>query len=135
MKLLETLEDVLFALVTGLIAGLPLLVLGLIGYIAFDALVLSNFDVTTKAVTFILTTISFIITGMYIDVAWNSIKSENDKKEIITEVREKILNAKLELFVADMEIKEKDMFQNADALIKQVHRHIELAKKYLDEVY
>jgi len=135
MKPLETLEDVLFALVTGLIAGLPLLVLGLIGYIAFDALVLSNFDVTTKAVTFILTTISFIITGMYIDVAWNSIKSENTKKEIIREVREKILKAKLELFVADMEIKEKDMFQNADALIKQVHRHIELAKKYLDEVY
>jgi len=135
MKLIETLEDVLFALIMGLMAGLPLLVLGLIGYFAFDALVLSNFDVTTKAVTFILTTISFIITGMYIDLAWNSIKSENTKNEIIREVREKILRAKLELFVADTEIKEKDMFQNADALIKQVHRHIELAKEYLDEVY
>ena len=135
MKLLETLEDVLFALIVGLMAGLPLLVLGLIGYIAFDALVFSNFDIVTKAVTFILTTISFIITGMYIDLAWNSIKSENAKKEIIREVREKILKAKLELFVADTEIKEKDMFQNADALIKQIHRHIELAKEYLDEVY
>jgi len=135
MKLLETLEDVLFALITGLMAGLPLLVLGLIGYIAFYALALSNFDVTTKAVTFILTTISFIITGMYIDVAWNSIKSENTKKEIIREVREKILRAKLELVAADAEIKERDMFQNVDALIKLVHKHIKLAKEYLDEVY
>jgi fructose-specific phosphotransferase system component IIB len=72
---------------------------------------------------------------MYIDVAWNSVKSEKTKEEITKEIKEKILKAKLELFTADVEIEEKDMFSNADALIKLVHKHIKQAKEYLDEVY
>ena len=134
MKLIEALENVLFALIVGLIAGLPILALGLVGYIIFNVLVLSDFSATTKAVIFIFATMSFIITGMYVDIAWNSIKSENAKDETAKKIREKALKAKLELVAADVEIKEKDMFQNADALIKLVHNHIIHAKEYLDEI-
>ena len=135
MKIADFLENLLFTLIVGLMAGLPLLAFGLLGYSIFYALALSNLNETDKAVIFIFSSISFIITGMYIDVAWNAVKSEKTKEEIAKEIKEKILEAKLELVAADVEIEEKDMFTNADALIKLVHKHIKLAKEYLDEVY
>ena len=135
MKIADFLENLLFTLIVGLMAGLPLLAFGLFGYSIFYALALSNLNATDKAVIFVFSSISFIITGMYIDVAWNAVKSEKTKEEITKEIKEKILKAKLELVAADVEIEEKDMFANADALIKLVHKHIKLAKEYLDEVY
>ena len=135
MKITDFLENLLFTLIVGLMTGLPLLAFGLFGYLIFHALALSNFSVTDKAVIFVFSSVSFIITGMYIDVAWNAVKSEKTKEEIAKEIKEKILKAKLELVAADVEIKEKDTFSNADALIKLVHKHIKQAKEYLDEVY
>lgn len=135
MKIADFLENLLFTLIVGLIAGLPLLAFGLFGYSIFYALALSNLNATDKAVIFVFSSISFIITGMYIDVAWNAVKSEKTKEEIAKEIKEKILKAKLELVAADVEIEKKDTFTNADALTKLVHKHIKQAKEYLDEVY
>jgi hypothetical protein len=134
MKLIDLLENLLFALMTGLLAGLPLLALVLVGFTAFKALVLSNFDATSKAIIFMFFSISLIMTGIYIDIAWNSVNREKTKEEVTKEIREKIIKAKLELIAADVEIEKKDMFSSADALIKLVHKHIKLAKEYLDEV-
>ena len=134
MKLIDLLENLLFALMTGLLAGLPLLALVLVGFTAFKALVLSNFDATSKAIIFMFFSISLIMTGIYIDIAWNSVNREKTKEEVTKEIREKIIKAKLELIAADTEIQYKDMFSDVNSLIDLVHKHIKIAEEHLNYV-
>ncbi|MFP3190444.1 MAG: signal recognition particle protein Srp19, partial [Thermoproteota archaeon] len=56
-----------------------------------------------KAVIFVFSSISFIITGMYIDIAWNSVKSEKTKEEI---TKEKFLSGEFTIKEMVMQIKE-----------------------------
>jgi hypothetical protein len=129
----DDLAEVPFALLIGAILSIPFLLLGVFGYMIFDA-VTSNLGLAVRVAIFAAGSASFIATGFYAKSVLCSLKSMEIKDEIEKDIKENIVKATLELAAADEVLREALHEAPLDDALKLAREHVKTAKEYLDKL-